>query len=44
MISFGSGLAKAGLVPVIHTIAPFLIERCVEQIKLDLDITICLEI
>ena len=34
MISFGSGLAKAGLVPVIHTIAPFLIERCVEQIKL----------
>ena len=34
MVSFSSGLAKAGLIPVIHTIAPFLIERCVEQIKL----------
>ena len=35
MISFGAGLSKAGLTPVMHTIAPFLIERCVEQIKID---------
>lgn len=35
MVSFGAGLSKAGLIPVLHTIAPFLIERCVEQIKID---------
>ena len=35
MVSFGAGLSKAGLIPVMHTIAPFLIERCVEQIKID---------
>lgn len=35
MISFGAGLSKAGLTPVMHTIAPFLIERCAEQIKID---------
>jgi len=35
MVSFSSGLSKAGLIPVVHTIAPFLIERCVEQIKID---------
>jgi transketolase len=35
MMSMGAGLARVGLYPVIHTIAPFLIERSFEQIKLD---------
>ena len=35
MISIAAGLSKVGFVPVIHTIAPFLIERTFEQIKLD---------
>jgi len=35
IVSMGAGLAKAGLCPVMHTIAPFLIERSFEQIKLD---------
>lgn len=35
MISLGAGLAATGLCPVIHTIAPFMIERAFEQIKLD---------
>ena len=35
IVSIGAGLAKVGLYPVMHTIAPFLIERSFEQIKLD---------
>lgn len=35
IVSMGAGLAKAGLCPVLHTIAPFLLERSFEQIKLD---------
>ena len=34
-VSLAAGLAKSDLVPVIHTIAPFLVERCYEQIKVD---------
>jgi len=34
-ISLGAGLSRSGLIPVIHTIAPFLVERAFEQIKLD---------
>lgn len=37
MVSVCAGLSKVGLNPVIHTIAPFLIERSFEQIKLDFE-------
>jgi transketolase len=35
MISMSAGINAVGFNPVIHTIAPFLIERSFEQIKLD---------
>ncbi|OIO59867.1 MAG: hypothetical protein AUJ82_04760 [Verrucomicrobia bacterium CG1_02_43_26] len=35
MMSMAAGVSKSGLVPVVHTIAPFLLERSYEQIKLD---------
>lgn len=35
MASIGAGMSRVGLHPVLHTIAPFLIERSFEQIKLD---------
>lgn len=35
IVSMAAGLAKVGFYPVVHTIAPFIIERSLEQIKLD---------
>ena len=35
MVSIGAGLARAGMYPIMHTIAPFLVERALEQIKVD---------
>ena len=35
MVSLASGMAIEGLKPVLHTIAPFLVERAYEQIKVD---------
>ncbi len=35
IVNMSAGLSKVGLIPVVHTIAPFIIERAYEQIKLD---------
>lgn len=34
-IGVASGLAMQNLIPVVHTIAPFIVERALEQIKID---------
>lgn len=36
MIGVSAGVSSEGFIPVIHTIAPFMIERAYEQIKIDL--------
>lgn len=36
LISVSAGLCSQGFIPMVHTIAPFLTDRCVEQIKVDL--------
>lgn len=35
IVNMAAGINKTGLIPVVHTIAPFIIERGYEQIKLD---------
>ena len=35
MISVGAGMSLEGLIPTIHTIAPFIVERALEQLKID---------
>ena len=35
LVSVAAGLASQGFIPFVHTIAPFVTERCLEQIKLD---------
>lgn len=36
LVGLASGLSLAGMRPIIHTIAPFCVERAYEQIKIDL--------
>lgn len=36
MIGISAGVSSEGFIPVVHTIAPFMVERAYEQIKIDL--------
>lgn len=35
MVGVSAGMASEGIIPTIHTIAPFIVERAYEQIKID---------
>ncbi len=35
MVSIAAGLVQQGWIPVVHTIAPFIVERAYEQVKID---------
>jgi transketolase len=36
IVSIASGMAKEGFLPIFYSIAPFVVERCLEQIKIDI--------